>query len=66
MATHDPIFAQLTCDYYVVLSRGKIVLHGDRETLLSSPQILANVFGVSFRKTSIDGIGEILLPVYSY
>jgi len=48
------------------LSRGKIVFHGDRESLLSSPQILANVFGVSFRKTRIDGIGEILLPVYSY
>ena len=65
MATHDLIFAQLTCDYYVVLSEGKVVFHGDKESMLGSAQILSRVFGTPFKKTWIDGVGEIILPMYS-
>lgn len=65
MATHDPIFAQLTCDYYVLLSNGKVVFHGEREALLKSINIVSTVFGVKFKKTSIENVGEIILPIYS-
>lgn len=64
LATHDFIFAQLTCDHYVVLNKGKVIFQGGKVELLNSADVISGAFGVKFRRTLIEGVGEILFPIY--
>lgn len=65
VATHDPIFAQMACEHFVVLERGRVAFAGGRGELLERAAELSRVFGVPFERAEVGGLGELLLPVYS-
>jgi len=62
LSTHDPIFASITCDYFIVLSRGEVVFTGSRGELLKNTGILESVYNVSFTSISLGEL-HILLPL---
>jgi iron complex transport system ATP-binding protein len=61
LSTHGPLFASMTCDYYVVLSRGRVVFTGFHDELLRDTSLLESVYNVSFTSISIGGL-RVLLP----
>jgi len=62
LSTHDPLFASMTCDYYIVLSRGRVVFTGFHDELLRDTSVLESVYNVSFTSISIGGL-RVLLPL---
>jgi|GEM_PF-355582 len=62
LSTHDPIFASMTCDYFVVLSRGEVAFIGLREELLKNTSILEKVYRVPFTSISLGEL-HVLLPL---
>jgi iron complex transport system ATP-binding protein len=62
LSTHDPYFASLTCDYLILLSKGRLVFSGTREHLLQNPEVLEEVYNTPFTTVKIGGY-EILVSV---
>jgi len=64
LSTHDPLFASIACDYFVILSRGEVVFKGFREELFKNTQILEEVYKVPFTSISTGDL-RVLLPLNS-
>jgi len=63
LSTHDPLFASLTCEYFVVLSRGRVVFTGSRRELLENTCVLGEVYGVPFTSTLLGDL-HVLIPLH--
>lgn len=65
IATHDSLFAQFTCDYFIIMKDGEILFKGSKKDLLSSLDVLEKSFGVKFVRVYIEEIGLTAIPVYN-
>lgn len=63
VSTHDPLFAQLTCDYVVVLRAGRVLFQGWIGDLVSRPGILEEAFGARFTHVTLAGGRVLLVPM---
>jgi len=64
LSTHDPIFAFHTCDYFIVLSHGKLLYSGPYEDLINNATFLEKAYGIGFTRVEL-GDRVVLLPLYS-
>ncbi len=64
LSTHDPLFASMTCEYFVILSRGRVVFTGSKSELLEDIHVLGEVYGVAFASVLI-GEHYVLIPLSS-
>lgn len=64
LSTHDPLFASMTCEYFVILSRGRVVFTGSKSELLRNIHVLGEVYGVAFASVPI-GEHYVLIPLSS-
>lgn len=62
LSTHDPYFASLTCDYLMLLSRGRLVFSGPLDQLLRNPGGLEEVYDTPFTTVEV-GDYEVLIPL---
>lgn len=63
LSTHDVIFAFNTCNYFVVLSHGRLVYSGFSRDLLENAKFLEYAYGVKFTRIDIQN-SSMLVPVY--
>ncbi|MEM2025982.1 MAG: hypothetical protein QXW94_06800, partial [Desulfurococcaceae archaeon] len=63
ITTHDVIFALNTCDYFVVLSRGRVIFQGYYEELVKSPVPLEEAYRVKFISAR-SGSRTLFVPLY--
>lgn len=63
LSTHDTLFAFYTCEYFVVLSRGKALYSGWYGDIINNITPLEKAYGVKFTKINL-GSRVILLPLY--
>lgn len=63
VSTHDVIFAFHTCDFFVVLSNGRVVFSGFYSELVADPKPLEEAYGVKFVPVR-SGSRVVLVPLY--
>lgn len=62
-STHDIVFAFHACNYFVVLSSGRILYHGWYEDLIQNKNYIEKAYKVPFIKVEANG-KPILIPLY--
>lgn len=60
VSMHDLNLALHHGDQFILLQSGKLVAHGDADTVLSNAH-LQQVFGISARRIPVDGTGDVVL-----
>lgn len=63
LSTHDTVFATSTCDYVILVSKGRVVYRGPTKELFASLEVLEEVYGAKFAVAKF-GDREVLIPVY--
>jgi len=63
ISTHDAMFACHTCNYFVVLSSGRVLYSGWREELIQNKEYVERAYGISFINVEVNG-RPILVPLY--
>lgn len=64
IATHEVLLAHSFIDKAVLLSKGRVVAAGSADEVLT-PGNIERVFGVRTRVVTVDGVGRIIVPIYS-
>lgn len=63
VSTHDVVFAFHTCDYFIVLSSGKLLYHGWRDDLIQNKDHVEQAYKTPFIKVEANG-KFVLIPLY--
>lgn len=65
LTTHDVLFGFYTCEYFIVLSNGRVEFQGWANELIENPSPLERAYGISFQRVKVND-KHILVPIYSY
>jgi ABC-type cobalamin/Fe3+-siderophores transport systems, ATPase components len=63
MSTHDVVFACHTCNYFVVLSSGRVLYSGWRAELVRNKEYVEKAYGMPFINVEVNN-KSILIPLY--
>lgn len=63
ITTHDVLFGLYTCNYFIILSNGRLEFQGWYDELISDPAPIEKAYRVRFRRVQVDD-RDILVPIY--